>query len=173
MTRTTKIFRHTNSESIVAHCLIFTTNEEYETKLCKTHHKFYAFNHESLKKWDTEEYKIPDNYTILKQNEMPTWMDFDAIIVQHKQSQYQIASNIRNALKIPMIVVEHSKPSESSSLEQEVLTLKNMVGDVNIFPSEENAKLWGIDNKTFVITESDNAQFEAQWELILEQLCEV
>ena len=172
MNKTRKILTNANKEDIVAQCLIFTTNEEYETKLCKTHHQFHAFNHKDLKGWDTKEYAIPENYTVLKYNELPTWIDFSAIIVQNKIFQYNIAKNIRDALHIPIIAVERSKPSTNPAIQQEVTFMKNCIGDINVFTSEEHAELWGIDHRTIVITENNEEQFVAQWETILEQICE-
>lgn len=172
MNKTRKILTNTNHDATIANCLIFTTNEEYETKLCKTHHKFYAFNHKDLKSWDKDEHPIPENYTILKYNELPTWIDFSAIIIQNKIFQYNIAKNIRDALRIPIIAVEHSKPSVNQAIQQEVTFMKNCIGDINIFPTEEHVELWGIDNRTIVITENNEEQFVAQWETILEQICE-
>ena len=77
---------NTDPEKKVCNSIIFTTNEEYEQKLCKTEHNFYAFSSEQLKKWDEEEYERPENYFILPDNEIPIWIN-DVVIVQHKLGQ--------------------------------------------------------------------------------------
>ena len=130
--------------------LTFPTHERYETQLCKTGHNFFAFSAEGAKTWNTEQTPIPDNYYILKQNEIPTNIDFDFILVQSKFGQFQLSERIRQVLDVKRIVLEHTVPTNNFS-EQQINQLKQMIGDVNVFISEYSAEIWEIDHNTNVI----------------------
>lgn len=160
-----------NLEKKVCNCIIFTTNEEYEQKLCKTDHNFYAFSSEQLKKWDHEEYKKPDNYFILPENEIPIWTNFDVVIVQHKLGQYASGRKISNLLELPLVVVEHYMPRSISKMEQQLEQLTAMRGDLNVFTSQECAEAWGIEDN-YIINSEPEEDFVVQWQVLLEQFYE-
>jgi len=160
-----------NKESKTCNCIIFTTNEEYETNLCKTGHNFYAFSAEELKAWDEEEHPRPDNYFILPKNEVPIWINFDVVIVQHKIGQYSQGKQISDLLQIPMIVVEHAMPRVISKMEQQIDQLKSMRGHLNVFTSAEAAEAWGIED-SYVINSNPEEDFITQWQVLLEQFYE-
>tara|TARA_B100001094_G_scaffold332776_1_gene406424 strand:+ start:4651 stop:5175 length:525 start_codon:yes stop_codon:yes gene_type:complete len=160
-----------NRKKSKCNCIIFTTNEDYEVKLAKTGHNFYAFSSEELKSWDDEEHKRPDNYFVLPKNEIPIWLNFDVIIVQHKIGQYSKGKQISDLLKIPMIVVEHSMPRVISKMEQQIDQLKSMRGHLNIFTSSESADAWGIED-SYVINSDPEEDFITQWTVLLEQFYE-
>lgn len=153
-------------------CLIFTTDEEYETMMCKTGHNFYAVNAPSFKKWDKKECAIPDNYCVLGESVVPVWIDFDVIIVHHKLGQYVQAMKIKNYLNIPMIVVEHSMPQEISKLEQQLDSARNMLGDLNIFITEEIQTAWRIEHNPYVLTSEPEEDCVTKWKVILDQFYE-
>ena len=142
-------------EKKVCNSIIFTTNEEYEQKLCKTEHNFYAFSSEQLKKWDEEEYERPENYFILPDNEIPIWTNFDVVIVQHKLGQYAAGRQVSELLELPLIVVEHSMPRVISKMEQQLDQLKAMRGDLNIFTSQECAEAWDIEGSYVLNSEPE------------------
>lgn len=152
-------------------CLIFTTNEEYEIELCKSGHNFYALNLEGFKEWDREEYDLPSNYSILPKSNVPQWINFNVIIVQHKLGQYRQAMEIKNLLNIPMIVVEHSMPRLISKMEYQIDQMRSMVGDVNVFESEQAQEAWDIDHNSHVI-HKNSEEFSIQWEVLLENFYE-
>ena len=158
-------------EKKVCNCIVFTTNEEYEQKLCKTDHNFYAFSSEQLKKWDEEEYDRPENYFILPENEIPIWVNFDVVIVQHKLGQYAAGKQVSNLLESPLIVVEHSMPRVISKMEQQIDQLKAMRGDLNIFTSQQCAEAWGIEG-SYILNSEPEEDFVAQWQVLLEQFYE-
>ena len=174
MHKTRKIITKANAipEHRKCNCLIFTTNEEYETMLCKTGHNFYAVNSAGFKKWDEEDFEIPDNYCVLGDGFIPNWLDFDVIIVQHKLGQYNQAARMKQYLNIPMIVVEHSLPQHISKLEQQLESAKQMVGDLNIFTTEEIQEAWGIDYNPYVLTSNPEEECIIKWKVILDQFYE-
>lgn len=173
MNNTSRIIEKSNNEGrVVCNCLIFTTDESYETKLCKTKHNFYAFSDPNLKSWDTKEFKIPENYYTLPNNEIPQWIRWDVIIVQSKSFQFPTAKKISNAINVPVIVVENSEPVQVPQLAQQVENMRSMVGDINVFNSENTAKIWGIDHNNYIISSDNEELFVVQWEVLIENIYE-
>lgn len=171
MHKTRKIICKANAIEKNRKCniIIITTDEEYETMLCETGHNFYALNSPALKKWDKEEYPIPDNYCILGENTIPNWLDFDLILIQHKTTQYKQAIRVKQALEIPLVVVEKAIPQHISKLEQQIETAKTYLGDLNVFTSEEVQAAWGIDQNNYVLTEEDCV---VKWKVLFDQFYE-
>jgi glycosyltransferase involved in cell wall biosynthesis len=58
-------------------------------------------------------------------------------------------SKINRNLQLPVIVLDHTLPPEIS--ENQLESLRNMVGNVNIFISEFSQKSWGVDYNSNVI----------------------
>lgn len=123
--------------------LTFPTHERYETQLCKTDHNFYALNIKELKKWNANQTPVPENYHILPENQLCNFLNYDFILVQSKFGQFQAAQQINQQLSIPIICLEHTIPT-TSDLNQ-INTIKNMIGDINIFISEFSRKTWNIN----------------------------
>ena len=171
MHKTRKIIYKANAPEANRKCniLIFTTDEEYETMLCETGHNFYALNSTGLKKWDEEEYKIPENYCVLGENTIPFWLDFDLILIQHKTTQYNQAMKIKEALEIPLIVVEKAMPQHITKLEQQLEMAKTYIGDLNVFTTQEVRQAWGIEHNPYVLTEEDCV---VKWKVIFDQFYE-
>tara|TARA_B100001778_G_scaffold334979_1_gene350166 strand:- start:7588 stop:8121 length:534 start_codon:yes stop_codon:yes gene_type:complete len=174
MHKTRKIIVKANAvpEKRKCNCLVFTTDEEYETMLCKTGHNFYAINSPGFKRWDTDDFDMPDNYCILGESVIPNWMDFDVIIIQHKLGQYNQAVKIQQHLRIPMIVVEHSIPQNIPKMERNIEASKQMVGDLNIFPTEEIQNAWGVTHNPYVLTSDPEEECIVKWKVILDQFYE-
>lgn len=175
MNNTSRTIEKTNNdkEKVICNCLIFTTDESYETKLCSTGHNFYAFNNPNLKTWDTSEYNLPRNYFILPVNEIPQWVRWDVIIVQSKAFQFTTAKKIRDIINVPIITVENSEPVSVPQLEQQVENMKSMIGDINVFNSEKTAELWEIDHNNYIISSEDGDDiFTTKWEVLIETIYE-
>jgi glycosyltransferase involved in cell wall biosynthesis len=131
--------------------LTFPTHERYETQLCKTGHNFYSFHLENLKKWNAEQVPVPSNYHILPESMACEYLDYDFILVQSKFWQYQVAQQINQNLNIPIICLEHTLPTPQTLSIDQINTMRNMVGDINIFISDFSKKTWGVDYNSLVI----------------------
>lgn len=138
--------------------LTFPTHERYETQLCKTGHEFYAFSHQRMKQWNVDQTDIPENYHILPEQDLCSYLDYDFILAQSKFGQIQAASQMKQLLNIPLICLEHTIPTPQTMSRKSIEDMKNMLGDVNVFISEYSMKEWdiagaviyhGIDTQTF------------------------
>lgn len=140
----------------VLNILTFNTHERYQSQLAKTGHNFYAFMHEGAKEWFPGHGQRPDNYYVLPKNTVPN-IDFDLILSQSKFGQYQIASQINNVLRLPIVSLEHTLPIPSWPKAQ-LDAMRNMVGDVNVFISDYSAKEWNISAPYVVIKHSIDSE---------------
>jgi hypothetical protein len=174
MNKVQQIISSANEEAVPfwSGFLIITTDESYESKLAKTGFRFFAFNSTDFKSWDDDEMPMPENYFILPRDSIPSWLDLRGIIIQNKIFHYGLAKKIQKILKIPIICIERSEPTQVSTLEQQVDSMKSMVGDVNIFSSSSCEKLWEIDHNNFVIEEDDEDMFVSHWSALLENFLE-
>lgn len=130
--------------------LTFPTHERYETQLCKTGHNFYSFHLPKLKKWNNKQIPIPDNYHILPESSIGG-INYDFILSQSKFWQFQIANQINERLKLPLISLEHTVPTPATMNLQQIELMKNMQGHVNVFISEYSQKQWQIQNNSVII----------------------
>lgn len=131
--------------------LTFPTHERYETQLCKTGHNFYSFNISGGKKWNQEQIKCPSNYYTLPENKVYEFLNFDFILSQSKFWQFQVASQINQALNIPIISLEHTIPTPPTMQEKQIQTMKAMLGDFNVFISNYSKNQWQISYNSTVI----------------------
>lgn len=131
--------------------LTFPTHERYETQLCKTGHEFYAFNMQGQKRWNLEQCPTPDNYHLLPDNELASYLNFDFILSQSKFGQFQIASQIAPILNIPIISLEHTLPLYGIQKEEQIIHMQQMIGNVNVFISEFSQNAWNIGVDSHVI----------------------
>lgn len=131
--------------------LTFPTHERYETQLCKTGHEFYSFHLKGSKKWNNEQVEVPENYHILPENEVSSYLDFDFILVQSKFWQYQVAQQINANLQLPVIVLEHTVPTPQTISKEQFEQMRSMIGNTNVFISEYSKNAWGIDYNTRVV----------------------
>tara|TARA_R110000868_G_scaffold18531_11_gene81371 strand:+ start:6696 stop:7700 length:1005 start_codon:yes stop_codon:yes gene_type:complete len=126
--------------------LTFPTHERYETQLCKTGHNFFSFSMDGQKEWDLKQTKPPENYYILPKNELPAFAEIDMVLVQSKFWQFQIAAQILESLPVPMIVLEHTLPTPTTQNLDQIQTMRQMVGHVNIFISKFSQQQWNINS---------------------------
>lgn len=125
--------------------LTFPTHERYETSLCKTGHEFYSLNITNMKKWNSDQTEIPNNYHILPENQLCDYLNYDFILVQSKFGQFQMAQDINQQLSLPIICLEHTMPIPSVMDPTQLEQMKKMIGNLNIFISDFSKKQWGID----------------------------
>jgi glycosyltransferase involved in cell wall biosynthesis len=141
--------------------LTFPTHERYESQLAKTGHNFYSFHLPNLKKWNTEQVSIPENYHILPESELCPYIGYDFILSQSKYWQFQVAKQIQKTINVPIVCLEHTLPTPQTISNQDLVLMRNMVGDINVFISEFSANEWSINsNDIYVIHHSiDSLEF--------------
>jgi len=135
-----------NPKREVYNILTFPTHERYETQLSKTGHNFYSFHVENLKKWNSDQVDIPENYYIMPESDFCSYIEYDFILSQSKFWQFQAAKQIQQVIKVPIISLEHTLPTPQTISKQNIEAMRNMVGDINVFISEYSAKEWGINS---------------------------
>lgn len=133
--------------------LTFDTHERYQSQLCKTGDNYFSFRYEGCKKWDTSYAPLPDNYYILPESALISGLGIDFILSQSKFGQFQVAKQIQNVLRVPILSLEHTLPIPGWPQEQ-LNMFKSMQGDVNVFISEYSTKEWGMDCPSTVIHHS-------------------
>ena len=126
--------------------ITFNTHERYQIQLSKTGHDFYAFNFDGGKDWFDGHGKMPENYYQLPKNLIHSGIDFDFILVNSKFGQYQVASQINRALKLPIVCLEHTLPLPQWS-DQQLKHFQSMLGNINVFITEYSKNKWGIDGE--------------------------
>lgn len=146
--------------------LTFPTHERYETQLCKTGHNFYSFHVTNNKKWNLQQSPYPSNYYTMPENEVVNGIEYDFILSQSKFWQLQTAYKINKILNIPIISLEHTWPLVGVQSPTQLDSMRQMIGNVNVFISESSQKAWnipvigyvirhGIDTETFKPLDSD------------------
>ena len=139
--------------------LTFPTHERYETQLAKTGHNFYAFQHPKGKHWNYEQLIPPANYHILPDGMLPDYIDYDMILVQSKFGQYQVAMEINQRLKLPLIVLEHTLPTPRTMRPEQIEAFREMQGNVNVFITEYSMQAWNIERGVVIHHGIDTATF--------------
>lgn len=119
--------------------LTFDTHERYQSVLALTSHNFYGFRYEGCKTWDEVYAKRPDNYYFI--NGLYSGIDYDFILAQSKFGQLQVAKQIQSFLRVPIIYLEHTVPTKDLN-PQQLLMMKQLWGDINVFISDYSAKQW-------------------------------
>lgn len=130
--------------------LSFPTHERYQSNLAKTGHKFYLWQGEGIKPWVESYAKVPYGTTLLNPSkgsqQIPPHVNIDIILSQNKFGQFDIARQISEQLNIPLISLEHTLPMDSWS-ENDLLSLYQMQGDINLFISNYSRTRWGWSEK--------------------------
>lgn len=131
--------------------LTFPTHERYETQLSKTGHNFFAITLPNSKRWNEDQTPIPKNYYILPENQICEYLNYDFILIQSRYWQYQFASRINQNLQLPIIVLDHTLPSDAKIDNNTLNILRNMVGNYNVFISEYSKNAWSINGDSTII----------------------
>lgn len=151
--QTLNIINKSTSKKDKYNILTFDTHERYQTQLAKTGHNFYSFTHDGSKGWVEAYGKKPSNYYTLPKNSLVNGIDFDFILSQSKFGQFQASHQINNYLRLPIVSLEHTLPIQSWS-NQQFESLKQMIGDINVFISEYSVDKWGMSCPSIVIHHS-------------------
>jgi glycosyltransferase involved in cell wall biosynthesis len=158
MLQTARIIDLATTKREQLNILTFDTHERCQSQMAKTGHNFYAFRYQNCKKWDTTYAPIPKNYYIMPENSLVGGIKFDLILSQSKFGQLQVAQNIKNILKIPIIHVEHTVPTKDLA-PQQLNYMKSIWGDINVFITDYAKESWGFDKDYFVVTNSIDHEF--------------
>jgi glycosyltransferase involved in cell wall biosynthesis len=126
--------------------ITFDTHERFQSELAKTGHDFYAFRYQGCKVWNETFAKMPENYFVLPNETVVNGINFDFILSQSKFGQLQMAKQIQNYFRIPIISVEHTVPTKDLS-PQQVNSMRSLRGDINIFITEYARSQWGYDGE--------------------------
>jgi hypothetical protein len=99
----------TRDKSSKYNILTGDTHEAYQTGMAKSGDNYYAFQHESFKKWNDKFRGTPSNYHRLMKG-IPDYLNFDFILSQNKFGQFQIFKQLSNMMHLPLISLEHTLP---------------------------------------------------------------
>jgi len=135
--------------------LSYPTHERYQSGLARTGHRFYLWQGEHIKTWNSNYGPLPDNHVLLnpdlKNNQIPDDIDIDIVLSQNKAGQFQQAIQIARYLHCPLISVEHTLPVPQWP-QSYIRQLKTLSGDINVFISEYNRRMWGFgENEGYVV----------------------
>ena len=134
--------------------LTFVTHERYEPNLCKTGHNFYALTGEGIRDWNTKYAPVPDNYIILDKreegNQVPLHLDIDLILCQNVMAHYDISMQMAHMLRLPIVNLWHILPPTNWS-QQEYDHFSSLSGDLDVFISDYNRKVWGRDKSNALV----------------------
>jgi len=150
MTKLQTILRNaTRKDGEPLNILSFPTHERYQTNLAKTGNKFYLWQGEGIKPWVEDYAKVPEGTVLLNpskgSNQIPQNVNIDIVLSQNKFGQFNIASQIAEQLEVPLISLEHTLPMESWS-ENDLISLYQMKGNINLFISSYSRARWGWPN---------------------------
>lgn len=130
-----------------------STHERYQTGFEKCNANFYLFNGPEIKTWEHKYAPLPNNHIQLIGDglqQIPIGLDFDLILSQHKFGQFQLFSSIAQMFNIPLISLEHTLPMKNWGNAQ-LMRLKNMKGNINVFISEYSRGKWGWNDDEAVV----------------------
>jgi glycosyltransferase involved in cell wall biosynthesis len=126
--------------------LTFPTHERYQSGLANVNATFYLVRAQGIKDWNRGYAALPQNHVLLNpargERQIPVEVDFDLVWSQNKFGQFQLATQIADALQLPLVSLEHTLPVQSWPKSQ-LDTLKTMRGHVNVFISDFSRKTWG------------------------------
>lgn len=134
--------------------LTFPTHERYENQLCKTEQNFYAFQNDNTKTWNKNYADIPENYLLMPKDSILDYVKFDLILAQERFMQFHLAKRIQQHLGVPILCLEHTVPMPHLMNPEVLTSMKNCVGDVNVFISDFSQKQWGINHNSVCIEHS-------------------
>lgn len=161
-TQTLSIINKSTEKKDKYSILTFDTHERYQSVLALTGHDFYAFRYDNCKIWDETYSKKPKNYFTMKGSIFGS-IDFDFIIAQSKFGQLQIAKRIQSVFGIPIIYLEHTVPTKDLN-HQQLMAMKNIWGDINIFISDYSAKQWECPLNYYVAYHATDPVFTPKWQ---------
>jgi hypothetical protein len=125
------------------------THERYQSSLALTGHKFYMWRQEGMKDWSNQYAMLPANHFLLnpahKENQIPLYLDIDAVLCQSKQGQYGVFRQLAQRLHVPLINSELTTPLAGWGPEV-IEQYKQARGHFNIFLTDYTKGAWGYGN---------------------------
>lgn len=118
------------------------THERFESGWAGCNARFYAYQTEGFKTWNSTYASPPENYTCLPPNQLPIDIDFDLVIAQNKAGQFQKLRQIADLLQLPLVTIEHTAPYPNWSQEQRDY-YKTLKGDLDVFICDWSREEWG------------------------------
>jgi glycosyltransferase involved in cell wall biosynthesis len=142
----TLLRRATRKDDEPLNILTFPTHERYQTGLAETGHNFYMWQGKNIKPWETKYAPIPKGHVLLNAStggsQVPNHVDIDLVLSQNKFGQFQVAEQIAEQIRCPMVSLEHTLPMADWNKAQ-LTQLRYMRGDINLFISEYSRDKWG------------------------------
>jgi hypothetical protein len=139
----------TRNRNEALNILCFPTHERYQQSLDLTGHKFYMWRGQGIKDWSSQYAKLPLNHFLLDpalgDNQIPLWLDIDAVLCQSKQGQYNVARQLSQALHVPLINSELTAPLAGWGPEV-IAQYKLARGHFNVFLTDFTKGAWGYGN---------------------------
>lgn len=151
-----------NSVKSIIHCansvnkkkfriLTFPTHERYQTQLCKTGHDFFELNLAKQKKWNLDQCPFPENYYSLPSENLCGHLEYDFILSQSKFGQFQVAQKLYGLLGIPVISLEHTVPLKGFQKEDQINSMRSLIGNINVFISEYSQNVWNLPVDSHIV----------------------
>jgi glycosyltransferase involved in cell wall biosynthesis len=142
------------------HILSSVTHESNGANLAKTNSIFYMYQTKDMVHWDTGNRPLPKNIILLNESlgdkQIPQDIELDIVLFQQTFSQYQALYPIAKRMGLPIIRYEHCTTMPHWSKNQ-ILQMKQMRGDINVFISEQNRDAWGFtEDESIVIRHGIN-----------------
>jgi hypothetical protein len=130
--------------------------------MAETGHNFYMWQGKGIKPWKLEYSPIPKGHVLLnsqrENDQIPAHVDIDLVLSQNKFGQFQIAEQISKQLQCPLVSLEHTLPMESWPKAQ-LVEMRYMRGNINLFISEYSRKKWGWkENEASVVHHGVNTE---------------
>lgn len=123
--------------------VIGCTHERYEQQLCLTGHNFICLQH--TKKWNKAYGKKPDNYNIY--DCVPSYSCPDLILIHASDDRVEIAFELSQYFKIPIIRHTHTLPFS----QEELGGFHRFKADIETFISSYSKNEWEPQADSFVI----------------------
>ena len=118
-----------------------STHERWQSLLGGVNADFHLFQHEGMKTWNTKYNPLPNNHKIYNSLNLPINQDYTVVLSQNKYAHFQLMQQYAQRLQIPLISYEHCLPAPNLP-RGNILELKKMSGEFNVFISEFSRKAW-------------------------------
>lgn len=143
------ILRNTTRKNNEPYNIItFSIHECYQNNMDSINAQFYMFhNKDNIKPWNHEYRAVPKNHYLLPNNQLPKYIDFDAVFCQNI-AHISLCVQLKQQYNIPLINLFHILPQQKippNILRKNREQLDSVV-DQEVFISDFNRKEWGWDN---------------------------
>lgn len=142
------ILRAVNRKNNKVNILTIHNSESFEYMLAKTGQNIFILFPENAKKWQENIRPIPNNCFILFgktiQEQLKQDIQFDIILCQNRQRDFQLLWTISQQTSCPIIMAENNLSTPDANPFQ-TESLANQPYNAQIFNSEFLANSWGFD----------------------------